>query len=509
LRSKYGQLAADVLLLALATVIAFIVRDNFEVAEDRLLALFPYLAATVVLSAVIFSATGLNRSIWRFTGLADYIRVAWAVLAVAVGATAVAFAVNRMGGVPRALPVMQAMFGIFLLVGVRVLMRQRYQSRSNRAVASKPLALGEEALAETVLVVGVGRLAEAYLNAAQDLAANRVRIAGIAGLGDRHAGRLVATHPVLGAAEELDAILDELEVHGVAIDRIVVAAAFADLSQEARDALFSAESERAIKLQFLAADLGFERPADGTGDDRPAVTPSGLSFEISAGELDRMADRPYWALKRMIDAALALVLILLLSPLMLLVALLVSMTIGQPITFWQQRPGLGGRPFRLYKFRTMSAAHAADGRKLSDAERVSRLGDFLRRTRLDELPQLVHILMGRMSFVGPRPLLPRDQSEAYRARLLVRPGLTGWAQVIGGREVSAEDKAALDIWYVRNACFRLDFEIALRTIPMVVRGERMDEEMIGRAWRDLHADGILRGGGADHPRLAGLGSGVA
>ena len=121
---------------------------------------------------------------------------------------------------------------------------------------------------------------------------------------------------------------------------------------------------------------------------------------------------------------------------MVLAAVLVGASVGLPVLFWQQRPGLGGRPFRVYKFRTMRAAHSSDGRRLSDKERVSQMGTLMRRLRLDELPQLFNIFRGDMSFIGPRPLLPCDQSDAYRARLLVRPGLTGWAQVVGGRDIS-------------------------------------------------------------------------
>jgi lipopolysaccharide/colanic/teichoic acid biosynthesis glycosyltransferase len=180
-------------------------------------------------------------------------------------------------------------------------------------------------------------------------------------------------------------------------------------------------------------------------------------------------------------------------PIMAFVAICIAATIGRPFVFWQQRPGLGGRPFRLYKFRTMNAAYTSDGRALSDDERMSRIGNFLRRTRLDELPQLFNIVLGDMSFIGPRPLLPRDQDDAYRARLLLRPGLTGWAQVVGGRAISAEDKAALDVWYVRHASVLLDLKVVLKTIPIVLFGETISRHLIERAWSDLREAGVLRG----------------
>jgi lipopolysaccharide/colanic/teichoic acid biosynthesis glycosyltransferase len=177
---------------------------------------------------------------------------------------------------------------------------------------------------------------------------------------------------------------------------------------------------------------------------------------------------------------------------MLIASFLVAASLGVPILFWQQRPGLGGRPFRLYKFRTMRAAHDSEGRRLSESERTSRIGNALRRLRFDELPQLYNILRGEMSFVGPRPLLPRDQSAATQARLLVRPGLTGWAQVVGGRNIEPVEKAALDVWYVCHASLALDVEIALRTIPLVLTGEHVYFASIERAWRDLKERGVLK-----------------
>jgi lipopolysaccharide/colanic/teichoic acid biosynthesis glycosyltransferase len=184
---------------------------------------------------------------------------------------------------------------------------------------------------------------------------------------------------------------------------------------------------------------------------------------------------------------------------MLFTAILVVATMGFPIFFWQQRPGLGGRSFRLYKFRTMRNAISPTGRRLADWERESLTGNLLRRLRLDELPQFFNILWGDMSFVGPRPLLAREQRDPYRARLLVRPGLTGWAQTIGGRAIPFEDKAALDVWYVRNASFALDMEIVLRTVWMVLFGERISRRLIAQAWSDLNNSGILKGELAGKP----------
>jgi lipopolysaccharide/colanic/teichoic acid biosynthesis glycosyltransferase len=185
--------------------------------------------------------------------------------------------------------------------------------------------------------------------------------------------------------------------------------------------------------------------------------------------------------------------------------MLVVLDVGRPALFWQLRPGALGRPFKLCKFRTMRAAHDSEGRRIPDDKRQSILGRFLRRSRADELPQLFHILTGEMSFVGPRPLLPADQAPQHPGRLAVRPGLTGWAQVNGGREVSADDKAAMDIWYVHNASFRLDLVVIARTVRMVLLGERTNRAAVSQAREAIAALGAPLAG---FPEAFGTGGGV-
>jgi lipopolysaccharide/colanic/teichoic acid biosynthesis glycosyltransferase len=119
--------------------------------------------------------------------------------------------------------------------------------------------------------------------------------------------------------------------------------------------------------------------------------------------------------------------------------------------------------------------------RVPDDQRSSAVGQALRRTRLDELPQLFNVLIGNMSLIGPRPLLPCDQAPEYAARLSVRPGLTGWAQVNGGRIISTSDKLILDVWYVQNASFLLDLSIIFRTVKMVLFGERINTDAISQA----------------------------
>ncbi len=480
---RFVLLIVDVALMLLATLAALYLRRNFNVPSQLIWAILPYLLITGVAAAVIFPAAGLYRTVWRFSALPDYLRLTGAVAAAALAAFAIGFAYDRLEGVSRALPFLQFLAGNALLTGVRILHRLGHMARDGRKASAALLEPVSHPATVTVLLVGISRLTEIYLQAAAELAPGRVKIAGLVGRQDRHAGRLVASYPVLGVPEDIEHILNSLDVHGIHTDRIVVALHFETLSPQAREALLSVRDSRNIALHFLAEDLGFEAPeCSRSSGEFPQER---LTFEIPPAELAALAARPYWRAKRVADAIIAFSALVALSPVMLLTAMSVVASMGFPVVFWQQRPGLGGRPFRLYKFRTMRGALSPSGRRLSDCERASLTGNLLRRLRLDELPQLFNILWGDMSFVGPRPLLAREQQDAYRARLLVRPGLTGWAQTIGGRTIPFEDKAALDVWYVRNASLTLDIEIALRTIPTVLLGERISSPLIEQAWSDL------------------------
>jgi len=195
--------------------------------------------------------------------------------------------------------------------------------------------------------------------------------------------------------------------------------------------------------------------------------------------------------KRILDLALAVPLLVLLLPALALVALLVRIKLGSPVLFRQQRPGLHGKPFTLFKFRTMTDARDVQGRLLPDAERLTRLGRFLRGTSADELPELFNVLKGDMSLVGPRPLLmqylDRYTPEQMR-RHEVKPGITGWAQVNGRNAITWEQKFALDVWYVDHWSFWLDLKvIALTFWKILIRegvsqpGHATAEEFMGGA----------------------------
>jgi sugar transferase EpsL len=178
------------------------------------------------------------------------------------------------------------------------------------------------------------------------------------------------------------------------------------------------------------------------------------------------------AVKRALDITVSLVLLAALAPLMAVIALAVLATSGRPVLFRQRRPGRHGVPFTLWKFRTMVEARDEEGKLRPDEERLSRFGGWLRSTSFDELPELCHVLSGRMSLVGPRPLLP-EYLELYSPqqarRHEVRPGITGWAQIHGRNATSWAERLALDVWYVDHWSLTLDLRILLRTAVVVLR----------------------------------------
>lgn len=215
-----------------------------------------------------------------------------------------------------------------------------------------------------------------------------------------------------------------------------------------------------------------------SGEPRARPRQSGGAFRVKQG-FDRLA---------------ALGGLLLASPLLLVGAVLVRATLGSPVLFSQERPGLHGRPFRVLKFRTMRDATGPDGAPLPDGERMTAVGRVLRATSLDELPQLWNVLRGELSLVGPRPLLmqylPRYSREQSR-RHDVLPGITGWAQVNGRNAISWDEKFALDVWYVDNWTLALDAKILAMTVVRVLR-----------------RSGVSREGHATMPEFMGPGGGT-
>ncbi|MFK9089952.1 sugar transferase [Bacillus salipaludis] len=183
-------------------------------------------------------------------------------------------------------------------------------------------------------------------------------------------------------------------------------------------------------------------------------------------------------MKRLFDFLISMMLFFLLFPIFVIFALLVKLKLGSPIIFRQQRPGLYGKPFYLYKLRTMTEEQDHKGQFLPDHKRLTPFGEFLRRYSLDEYPQLINVMKGDISLVGPRPLLieylplyTKEQAKRHN----VRPGITGWAQVNGRNAITWEEKFILDVWYVNNHSIILDMKILFLTVYKVIKTEGINQ----------------------------------
>jgi len=204
--------------------------------------------------------------------------------------------------------------------------------------------------------------------------------------------------------------------------------------------------------------------------------------------------------KRLTDLFGAAVGLAVISPLLAVIGLIVLCTLGRPVLFRQTRPGISGKPFVMYKFRTMHGVPSAEDIGVADKARTSRFGAFLRASSLDELPELWNVLLGQMSLVGPRPLLTEYlplYTQRQARRHAVRPGITGWAQVKGRNALSWEEKFDYDLWYVENWSYWLDWKILLLTVRQVLVREGVDasQEVTMEPFRGTERP--AKGGGSD------------
>jgi len=217
------------------------------------------------------------------------------------------------------------------------------------------------------------------------------------------------------------------------------------------------------------------------------------------------------AVKRALDVVVAAAALLVLSPLLLVTALLIVLEDGRPVFFRQNRAGLGGKPFSIFKFRSMrvnDAPVATMGAVTGSHPLVTRVGRIIRRTKIDELPQLLNVITGDLSLVGPRPTLLEQIAEYddfERRRLSLKPGVTGWAQVSGGIYLPWEERIALDVWYIDHWSLLLDLEVLLRTVGVILVGERLNHKALAEALEHErnYGHGAVRLGGWRSERPTG------
>jgi lipopolysaccharide/colanic/teichoic acid biosynthesis glycosyltransferase len=450
----------DVAWAAVSPVLAFIVRNG---GIDRVDAMLIYCSAAFICSVVTFQLLKISQPMSRFFSAPDAVAVIKACLISVSVAGALLFTFTRMGETPRAVPVIHFFaLATGLLVG-RSISRIRYRRREAR----KRESLSESV--ENIIIVGVSRLAWFYSKLVEEFAEGESRIIALLDEQSRLQHRSLNGYLIAGSPSHASNIFDEYAAHGVEVHRIVVAILPDKLSDAAWSEIKGISKQRGIAFEILP--------------ERLLLSPSKNKLaRIHSSDFGRVrwttSDRWDWNLKRIVDILFAAAVLFAVSPLAIIVALLVLVDVGYPVVFWQERVGRFGKPLHVYKFRTMRAPFNRKGHHVLDSERLSPVGQFLRAIRLDEIPQLWNILTGEMSVVGPRPLLPVDQPKMYSTRLEVRPGLTGLAQVSGGKLLSIEEKNAFDEHYVRCGSIFRDFSILARTVWVMLRGDRRNEAII-------------------------------
>lgn len=454
----------DMMVVVLALPVALVLLENriFDAARAReLAAMLPTVAAATLATVLLLAP---HRALWRRISADEIVGLGRFVGAAIFLFGTMQFAVDGLAALPSAAPAIHFLVALFGLLGSRVAYdryrkwRERGRSRPDR---------------EHVVLVGAGDGASLVL----EILRGQGRGSDIVGIVDDvvEVGRRLGGVPVLGPLDAFEATMAQLQVEGRHPARLIVTRPHHELGRERLYRLMEQAEAAGLCVQQLPDVV--ELDAHTAGADQA---------EASAAVGDSEAVAP--PVKRLIEVVAALLVLILFSPLLVLAAAAVAIGVQRPVLFAQMRPGLRGRPYRLLKLRTMRDPVDGTGRRFSDEERTPRVGRILRRTRLDELPQLVNVLAGDMSLIGPRPLLASDldaMPDGGQARSAVRPGLTGWAQVNGGHQLAPDEKLALDLWYAANADLTLDLLILWRTLVMVIAGERRRPTVIADARASL------------------------
>jgi lipopolysaccharide/colanic/teichoic acid biosynthesis glycosyltransferase len=415
-----------------------------------------YGAISLAASLIAFLIFRTREGMTHLFSVHDALEVAKAVLVSEFVTCLVLFSVTRLEGIPRSTPLIHALILSAGLLIARAFVRMMHSERDT------PVTTGKAAT-EHIIMIGSNRLSSLYISFMRAYAPEQFRV--IAALDDRAEmiGRSIIGVRVLGPPNHLLPVIEEFKEHGINTDRIIIGGDEYFLAPETRAEVERVANEHKIRLDFVPQLIGL------SALEAPALLPEPKTTSSIPANF---TPPRYFRAKRTIDFFVSLALIVALLPLLLAVAVTVLLDVGSPVFFWQRRAGKNGQVFQMHKFRTLKPAFDVHGRPYSTTDRMSMVGLLLRKYRLDELPQLLNVLVGDMSLIGPRPLLPQHQPNNAALRLSVRPGISGWAQVNGGQLLSPAEKTTLDEWYIRNASFWLDLRIVGKTILFMLTGGR-------------------------------------
>jgi len=438
----------DLAAAAAAPYIALYLRDVTILSSSQSMVVL-YCLFSVLCTLVAFWVLDIEGTVPRYFSLGDALNLAKAVVVGELLTTVGLFTITRLEGIPRSVPAIHA-----LILGAGLITARVIVKLYNRRQAS---ALERPVSPQNLILIGLNDLSVLFFNFLGAAASGRWKTIALLDADPRLLDRVVHGVRVLGPPEHLATVIDEFRVHGVRTDRVILGAQQDDATLRGISRICEPYGVDVAILPDFFSDRAWGA-AGAPSPDSPALVAPDVS-------------RYFWY-KARLELPIALAMLIILSPIFLFASVLALIDVGFPVMFWQRRIGRGGQEFLIYKLRTLRLAYDREGRPVPEAERLSRIGRLLRRTRLDEFPQLFSVIIGDMSLIGPRPLLLQDQPSDPAVRLSVRPGITGWAQMNGGTLLSAEEKGPLDAWYVQNASPWLDLKIIGLTLGYFFRGER-------------------------------------
>lgn len=453
----------DLVWASTCPVLAFLIRDG---RINTIYNVAIYCGIALIASLIVFQWFKVSSSIPMFFSAHDAFVLTQACVIIVSLTVVLLFAVARLNEAPRSVPFLHMFILASGLLGQRAMSRLFARQRAGiiSTIPGKTF--------ENILILRASRLAWFFSKMVEEFSFHESRIVAILDERPWLYNRSLNGYQIVGSPANLAKIVDEYAAHGVEIHKVVVASQKNSMTDEMWNGVRAVCTAKKINIEWLHEKL-FYPAAANAGSQQAPTSQSDL--------VQGVADRPYWKFKRFLDYVISVFAIIAVAPLAILLVALILIDVGYPIVFWQQRIGYHGRPLHLYKFRTMRASFDRKGRLIDDSKRISSIGQLLRRTRLDEIPQLFNVLMGSMSLIGPRPLLPIDQPKTTSFRLQVRPGISGLAQVSGGKLLSAEEKNALDEWYIQKASVLLDVKILFLSALTLVRGDRRNEAFISMA----------------------------
>ena len=446
----------DTIWAAASPVLAIFFRDGDLFSPDRIYVTLIYCLISFGFSLGAFLLFRIRDGMADYFSVNDALDVAKAVAVAELLTILILFTVTRLEGIPRSTPIIHALILAAGLVFARTIIRMRKWER-------RPAAAQLSAVADHIIMIGSTPLTSLYIKLVEACSPHTRKVIAILDDNSQLVGRSVERTPIMGSPLHLEAIINEFTDHGIHTDRVVVGGEPNILSVELLDHIERICEEHEIQIDFVPNIVGLN---ELLVEPTEAATPAPPEQRINN------KSPQFFRVKRIFDLTASLLLLTVLLPVFIVVAIIVLIDVGSPIFFWQQRVGMRGQSFLLHKFRTLKTSYDWHGHPVPESERLSWVGTLLRKLRLDELPQLLNVIVGDMSLVGPRPLLPHDQPDNPRLRLTVPPGITGWAQVNGGKLLSASEKNELDEWYIQNASFWLDAKICVLTLVVMFRGER-------------------------------------